>query len=167
MKDKNPTEYTFDEKLALVNNGLMAPEDLGVLPASGEASEATAGGAEIKPATSEELAKKPELGKYVVVQAAVIPLELRAEWAKLDAKRESKIVPFKFDKEAWIEEHKGEYISQAKFQCGTAAGVVEGKFSDPILGLCNLLDAVAKQIREFYENEKNTKSKTVANPIHT
>lgn len=167
MKDPNPNEYTYGEKLAAVNAGLMDPAELGVLPTPGDRAENTAGGVEIKPATPEELSQRPKTGDYVVVQAAVMPPDLLAEWARLDAQKESKILPFKFDKEAWKEEHKHEHRIQAKFQCGTAAGAVEGKFTDKVLGLCNLLDAVSKQIREFYENEKNTKSETVADSIRS
>ena len=163
MKDeKNPNEYTYAEKLAAVNAGLMDPAELGVIPTPGDQADSTAGGVEIKPATPEELAKKPETGDYIVFQAAVMPPDLLAEWARIEAKKESKILPFKFDKEQWKEEHKHEHRIQARFQCGTAAGTIEGTFSDKVLGLCNLLDAAAKQIREFYENEKNTKAEVVA-----
>jgi hypothetical protein len=158
--DPHPNEYTFAEKLAAVNAGVMAPEDLGVLPTPGDASEATAGGVEIKPATPEELAKKPETGDYIVFQAAVVPPDLRSEWARLDAKAENKILPFAFDKEAWKKAHEAEHLIQAKFQCGTASGAIEGKFSDKILGLCNLLDAASKQLREFYANEQKSKTDT-------
>jgi len=162
--DPHPNEYTFAEKLAAVNAGVMAPEDLGVLPTPGDASEATAGGLEIKPATPEELAKKPETGDYIVFQAAVVPLDLRATWSELDAKATNKILPFTFDKEAWKDAHKHEHVIQAKFQCGTASGAIEGKFSDKVLGLCNLLDAASKQIREFYANEKS-KTDTATPPM--
>lgn len=169
MKDKHPKEYTYGERLALVNAGLMAPEDLGILPTPGDKTEATEGGVEIKPATPEELAKKPELGDYVVFQAALVPLMLRGEWARLDYKQEHPLDPKLegFNKETWMEEHKDEHVIQAKFQCGTASGTIEGKFSDKILGLTNLLNAAAEQIKKFYEQEKNPEKEAVADSIST
>lgn len=165
MKDEHPKEYTYGEKLALVNNGLMSPEDLGILPTPGDKTEATEGGVEIKPATPEELAKKPELGDYIVAQGAVVPLRLRGQWAMMEYKDkhplDTKLT--NFNMATWMDEHKDEHLVQLKFQCGTASGWIEGKFSDKVLGLANLLDACAKQIREFYE--KNPGKKTVADSV--
>jgi hypothetical protein len=150
--DPHPTKYTYAEKLALIQKGLMAPEDLGIVPTAAEASEATAGGEIIDPEFDPN--KKPELGDFIVFQASEVPPDLRAEWARLDAKAKTKIVPFEFDKEAWKKEHENEHQVQCKAQCGTASMMVEGMFSDKILGLCNMLDAAAKQFREFYAHEQ-------------
>lgn len=148
--DPHPKEYTYAERLALVQKGLMSPTDLGIVPVAAEADEATAGGEIIEPEFDPN--KKPELGDFIVFQASVVPPDLRAEWAMLDAKAKNKILPFNFDKEAWKQEHKNEHQVQCKAQCGTASMMVEGMFSDKILGLCNMLDAAAKQFREFYEH---------------
>ncbi len=165
--DPNPKNYTYGEKLALVNNGLLAPEDLGVLPTSGDKTEATEGGVEIKPATPEELQKKPELGDYIVLQAAVVPLRLRGQWALMDYKQQHPLDTklTNFNMATWMDEHENEHLIQAKFQCGTASGAVEGTFSDKVLGLTNLLNAAAEQIKAFYE--KNSDKKTVANSVST
>jgi hypothetical protein len=140
MSDK---EFTYEEKLALVSQGLMDPKEIGVTPVVGEnTDQATID------KTLPDPKKKPELGKYVVFQAAEVPLDLRAEWARMD----TKILPF--DKEEWKQQHKDEHILQAKCQCGTAAFNIENKVTDVVLGLCNLLEGAAAHIREFYETTK-------------
>jgi hypothetical protein len=99
-------------------------------------------------------APTPVLGDRIEFRAGVVPLSLRAEWERADAK----IIPF--DTEAWIEEHKNEYRVQSMAAIGNGIMRLDQTFSDPVLGLCELMEQTAAKIREKHK-ELNEPSKKI------
>lgn len=132
-------EFTQEEKLALVADGLMAPEEAGI--ASAEEAHL-----EIEP----QAKPKPDFGDTVMLQAGVIPLELRAQWAYQD----TKIILAPADKTQWIKDWMKENSNTFKIQCGMRCGNLEAKFqrtyTDPVLGLAAILEIASRQLEAAY-----------------
>lgn len=140
MNDQNvPLDgYTYPEKLMLVSQGLMAPEEIGV--ATAEEAQALQ--------VMKDPPKQAFLGGYCTFEVSEVPLKLRALWAKQD----SKIIPF--NDEEWIEANKDTHRLQVRLRCGTVATMLDQTF-DSVLGgfvamLHNAGDLLAK-MKETYE----------------
>lgn len=135
--------YTYGEKLALVAQELMDPKEIGLASAE-EAKLRILGD------------PKPEikLGNFVTFEASVVPLTIRAEWAR----QEAKIVPF--DTEAWMAEHKKEFRIQARLRCGTAFGLFDQTFSEPIAGLIAMMENAVARLREKLAEEQAAEANT-------
>lgn len=135
-------EYTKEEKLALVADGLMAPEEVGLVSAE-EAH------LQLMPEAEREVV----FGNELFLQMGVIPLELRAEWAY----DENKIILAPADKTAWIEEWIGEnkktYRIQGGLRCGSLQGKFERTFRDPVIGLAQMLRVAADMLEAKYAGE--------------
>jgi hypothetical protein len=136
-------DYSYEEKLALVANNMMAPEEVGL--ASAEEAILKIEGKE---------PPKIELGNAVEFAASVVPIELRAQWAYQD----TKIVLAPSDKTAWIEnwigEHKNEYLIQGRMHCGTAMAQFQRTFKDPVLGLSQMLALCGTMLEKQYLGEE-------------
>lgn len=132
-------EYTQEEKLALVADGLMAPEEAGL--ASAEEAHL-----EIAP----EDKPKPDFGDSIMLQAGVIPIELRAQWAY----QETKIILAPSDKTAWIKdfikENSDTYRVQGAMRCGNLEAKFERTYTDPVLGLASILQLAGRQLEAAY-----------------
>lgn len=134
--------YTKEEKLALVAQELMAPEEVGLASAE-----------EAKAIIMPEEAKKIELGHMVEFAASVVPIELRAQWAY----QETKIVLAPSDKTAWLEnwigENKNSYLIQGRMNCGNAQAQFQREYKDPILGLSQMLRLCGEMLEKQYTGE--------------
>lgn len=136
-------EFTQAEKLALVANELMAPEEVGLASAE-----------EARLQLLPEAEKEVKFGDIVEFAASVVPLELRANWAL----QETKIVLAPADKTAWIEkwisEHKHDYLIQGQMHCGTAMAQFQRSFKDSILGLAAMLRLCGDMLEKKYLGEE-------------
>lgn len=120
-----PTDgYTYPEKLALVSNGLMAPETVGC--ANAEEAQAL----QVMP----DAPKQPHLGDFCTFEVSEVPHKLRALWAKQD----SKIINT-FDEAAWLETNKDTHLLQARLRCGNVATMIEQTYTDVVLGFAAML----------------------------
>jgi hypothetical protein len=97
----------------------------------------------------------PKMGDRVEFIGSVVPLRLRAEWEKQD----SKIIPF--DIEGWMAEHKDEYRIQTMAAIGNGIIRLDQTFSDPVLGLCEMMEKTAAEIRTKYEELKKSAEQPV------
>lgn len=135
-------EFTQEEKLALVADGMMDPKEVGLVSAE-EAH------LQIMP----EIEKEPIFGNELFLQMGCIPLELRAEWAY----DETKIILPPSDKTAWIEDwidkNKQSYRIQGALRCGTLEGKFERTFRDPVIGLAQMLRVAADMLETKYVGE--------------
>jgi len=144
--------YSYAEKLKMIEEGLMSPTEIGLPepdPATGEG-----------PVEKETVVK---LGTALICEAGVVPLELRALWARQEAATAAGLI-VEFDTEKWIAEHKNEYRVQCKLRCGTVEGRFEQTYKDPILGLAEMLRTAAKALEVKYsetitEDAKSEESK--------
>lgn len=136
-------EFTQEEKLALVANELMAPEEVGLTSAE-----------EAKLQLEPETTKEVKFGDIVEFAASVVPLALRAQWAL----QETKIVLPPTDKDVWIEqwvaEHKNDYLIQGQMHCGTALARFQRSYKDPILGLAAMLRLCGDMLEKKYLGEE-------------
>lgn len=130
--------YTPEEKLMLIDKGLMDPKELGLAGADVEANPQF----EVLP----DAPKRAVFGTTLLFRAGAVPLELRALWAK----QENKIIPF--DEEAWKEEHKNEFPIQAELHCGNTLCKFGQSFQDPVLGLVAMLREAANKLETGYSN---------------
>lgn len=132
-------EFTQEEKMALVADGMMAPETVGL--SSAEEAHLTIA-PEDKP--------KPDFGTTVMLQAGEVPIELRAEWAY----QETKIILAPYDKtkfiQDYIKEHSGSHRMQGKMRLGNIEFSFERTYTDPVLGLAGLLEIAAIQLEAAY-----------------
>lgn len=153
-KDKPPTDrFTPTEILEQVSLGNMSPLDAGItgpLPIIGE-----------KQPNPENLRVLPQgppkrvFGDKLELQAAVVPLALRAEWEA----QEAKIIPF--DKEGWIERNKTTYRVQGMLACGNGVLRLDQVYDDPVIGLATIIEEAAKKLREAYIAQKADEAKIV------
>lgn len=114
-------EYTPEEKLMLVNKGLMDPKEVGIagdIHIIGQTPTAPPNLVALPPAP-----KLPTLGPWITFEATPVPPDVRAMWAQ----DEAKIVPF--DTAAWKEEHKNEHLVQCIIRCGNIQGRLEKLFT--------------------------------------
>ncbi len=142
--------FSYAEKLSLVAAGNMDPKEIGV--ASAEEAQLKILG---------EAPPQVKLGDYVMFEASVVPLALRAHWAA----QELKVIPTdkKAWEEQWIEKNKNTFAIQGQIQSGTCMARAGQIYSDPILGLCEQMHRAADLLKEKYEELK----KTDPNPILT
>jgi hypothetical protein len=141
MKDPNPTFFTNEEKLDLIEKGLMDPAEMGLtckpseLPAvMGEAPKI------LPPAVT-----VPKLGNWLTFEASPVPPDIRAMWAKQDAV----IIPF--DVEAYKEQIKDEALIQVIFRCGNLQAKLEQLVKADALheGFAMMLEKAAAALRDF------------------
>jgi hypothetical protein len=145
--------YSYQEKLNLVAQGAMDPQEIGLPPED----------AGIK-AANEELNPKPKvlkLGDFVTVEASVVPPQLRAHWERQDLAIQPDN-PKAWEAE-WCETHKNEYAVQGLLTSGTLAARVGQIFSDPILGFVEIL----RKYADILEQKYNELKQTDPNPIIT
>lgn len=132
-------EFTHEEKLALVADGAMAPEEVGLASAE-----------EAKLQIEPEQKARPNFGNEVFLQAGVVPIELRAEWAY----DEMKVQLAPKDKTAWIqdwiEKNQKTYRVQASVRSGNIQAKFERTFTDPVLGLAAMLVLAGQQMEAAY-----------------
>jgi hypothetical protein len=148
--DPSPEAYTPTEILEQVALGNMSPLDAGItgpIPIIGESQP--------DPANLRVLPKGPtprKFGEQMEFQASVVPLTIRAEWERQDAK----IIPF--DTEAWIEQHKNEYRVQAMLACGNGVLRLDETYSDGVLGFCDIMRKAAQMLEEAYKKDNESVS---------
>lgn len=132
--------YSYAEKLALVAQEAMAPEEIGLVSAE-QAKDI------IEP-------PKRKLGDFLTFEVSEVPKDLQALWAY----QESKIVLDNEAKQAymdnWKKEHEGEIRLQGRVRSGTALAQLDLKVTDKIEGFCLLMEQAAEIVREEYANEK-------------
>jgi len=154
--DRDKGGYSYTEKLSLAAQGLMDPQSIGLPPE--EAGQKAA----IQEITGQEQ-PGPKLGDFVTFEASIVPLELRAHWARQDLK----VVPTGFVarewEQKWIEEHKDEYASQGSLHSGTCHATLQRLYSDPILGFVEMMRQAADLLEAKYEELKRNDP----NPIIT
>lgn len=134
-----PDEYTYPEKLAMVSQGLMAPEEVGV--ANAEEAQALQ--------VMDAPPKQPHLGDFCTFEVSEVPIELRKLWAK----QESKII-IAFDEDAWQAEHGGTHLLQARLRCGNVATMLEQTVTDVVAGFAAMLanaGMVLNQMKERFD----------------
>lgn len=129
--------YTYPEKLSLVANGMMAPEEVGCATIE-EAQALTV----MPPAP-----KQAHLGDFCTFEVSEVPHKLRALWAK----QESKIINA-FDDEAWMEVNKDTHLLQARLRCGNVATMLEQTFADVVLGFASMMDSASKVLLKMKES---------------
>lgn len=135
--DSSPNEYTRDEKLKLVASDLMDPKEVGMVSAE-----------EAKLELLPEAAKTITLGDAVNFQCGIVPLEIRAEWARQDLV----VVPTDISawKKDWMDLNRNTFRVQGVMQCGTAVAKFERTFSDPTLGLALMLKIAGEMLEKQY-----------------
>lgn len=125
--------YSYEEKLKLVAEGNMAPEEIGLASAD---------------QAQEQVPQEPELGKYITFETSEVPLELRALWAR----QELKIQPA--NPKGWIadyiEEHSNEHLIQARVRSGNQQGVLQRLVTEPVLGMILLMREAADLMEKKY-----------------
>lgn len=136
MSEQPPERFTPEEKLRLVEQGMMDPKELGLPGADVEENPKL----EVLP----DAPKRPVFGTTILFRAGVVPLELRALWAK----QESKILPF--DTDGWMGEHKNEFPVQSELHCGNLFGKFTQTFQDPVLGLVQMMHEAADKLEKAY-----------------
>lgn len=133
------SEFTHAEKMALVADGAMDPKEVGLTSAE-EAH------LQIVP----EDKPKFDFGTTLFLQAGVVPMELRAEWAY----KETKIILAPSDKtqflEDYIKENSGTYRIQGALRCGNLEAKFERTYKNPVLGLAAILELAGKQLESAY-----------------
>lgn len=137
----NSKEFTRDEKLNLIAEGLMAPEDAGL-------SSVEQAKLEIMP----DAQPIPQFGDSLRFECGIVPIELRARWAR----EESTIIPTDISgwEEEWREANKNTFLVQGHMQCGTVGAQFERTYSDPILGLVLTMRRCADMIEARYSEGK-------------
>lgn len=134
---------SYKEKLEMAASGLIDPQEIGI--ASQEDAVAKVLG---------EAPMQPKLGDFVTFECSVVPLELRAHWARQDLK----IIPSNpTEWEAdWIKSNKNSYALQGEMRSGTTACRVGQLFTDPVLGFADLMRKAADMLEKRYEELKAT-----------
>lgn len=137
---ENSTTFTRDEKLGLVANELMDPKEVGLTTAE-----------EAKLEILPEAERVIQLGTDVKFECGVIPLAIRAEWARQDLV----VVPTDISawKDKWMAANKNTYLIQGVLHCGTAQGRFQRTFSDPTLGLALMLKIAGEMLEKQYLGE--------------
>lgn len=146
-------QFSADEKLRLVAAGQMDPKEIGLV------SEEEAKNKLIENMTPEQQLAATKLGNFLVFEASEVPTLLRAQWALKDlavAIPKSEQADYL---ENWQATHKDEHLIQARFQCGTVAGVMEQKASDTVLGFAEILKKLAIAIQKRYEEQLQLEEK--------
>ncbi len=137
--------FTYLEKLALVAKGQMNPNEIGMASQDDAIYEITG-------------KKRPDawLGDWVTFEASIVPLNVRAQWAR----QALKVVPTDTAQwEAdWRAEHKDEHQVQGILKSGSVGAVVDQTYADPILGFAEMLRRAATMLEQRYEEIK------IANP---
>lgn len=128
-------EFTYAEKLELINRGEMDPNELGL----------TADEAGPQLAVMDDAPVEVRLGQVLNLKIGVVPIELRAHWAE----QESKIIGG-FDKEKWMAEHRDTFELQGQLNCGNATARFGQLFRDPIIGFCQLMRQAADRLETEY-----------------
>lgn len=136
MSEQPPERFTPEEKLMLVEKGMMDPKELGLPGRDVEENP----NLQVLP----DAPKRPVFGTTVLFRAGVVPLKLRALWAK----QENKILPF--DESGWMEEHKNEFPVQSELHCGNLFGKFAQTFLDPVLGLVQMMRQAADKLEKAY-----------------
>lgn len=144
--------FSYAEKLALVAQGMMAPESIGLSSQEQAYKEITG---------EEELS--PKLGDFVTFEASTIPSELRAHWACDELKVKPSGFVAKEWEAKWVEEHKDEYAVQGTLHSGTCHATLQRLYSDPIIGFVEMI----RQAADLLEAKYNDLKKTDPNPIIT
>lgn len=141
--DSQSGGYSYAEKLAMVSKGMMDPHEIGMTSQDDAIYEITG----LKPAPN-----LPWLGDWVTFEASVVPIEVRAKWARA----ELKVIPPNPDQwEAeWRSEHKDEYQVQGILRSGNVQARVDQIFTDPILGFAEFLRRVSDMLLIRYEQIK-------------
>jgi hypothetical protein len=148
--DSDSGGFSYLEKIALVAKGQMNPHEIGM----------TSQDDAIREITGKKLEKpQPFLGDWVTFEASVIPLDVLAKWARKDLK----VIPTDTAQwEAdWKEQHKAEFRVQGILKSGSVGAVVDQKYTDPILGFCEMLRQAADMLTERYEQIKNETDKPI------
>lgn len=134
----NPEGYTYPEKLAMVSQGLMAPEAVGV----SSAEEAT------QLQVMDAPTKTPFLGDFCTFEVSEVPQKLRALWAKQDRK----VIEAGDDfEEKWLAENKETHLLQARLRCGNVATMLEQTVTDVVGGFAVMLENAAGVLRQMKE----------------
>lgn len=147
-RDPNPTSFTNEEKLDLIEQGLMDPAEMGLTCRPSELPVVAGEAPRILPPP----VSVPKLGNWLTFEASPIPLDVRADWARQDAK----IIPF--DVEGWKEEHKGEAEIDVILRCGN----LQARFRQTVKadalheGFALMLERGAEALRNF---QKATEAK--------
>lgn len=133
--------YSYAEKLQLVAEDKMDPKEIGL---------ASADQAKLQVMPDAEPNRK--FGDFITFEASVVPLALRARWARQD----EKVIPIDTAvwEANWIEAHRHEYAIQCRARCGNALATLERLVTEPHEGFFILLDDVAKLFRE--EKQRQT-----------
>jgi hypothetical protein len=143
--DSQTGGYSYSEKLALVAKGLMEPKEIGMASADDAIYEITG-------------LKKPDaqpwLSDFITFEASVVPLEVRAQWAR----QEEKVIPADSVgwKEAWMDKHRNEHRIQAILRSGNIKAMLDQTFTDPIYGFAELLRQASDMLTQKYEEIKQT-----------
>lgn len=134
---------SYKEKLEMVAAGMIDPKEVGVTSQE-EAVAKMLGEAPIL----------PKLGDFVTFECSVVPLELRAHWARQDLK----IIPTNPQEweQDWIKANKDSYALQGEMKSGTIACRVGQMFKDPILGFTELMRKAADMLEKRYNELKET-----------
>jgi hypothetical protein len=141
--DSKEGGYSYVEKLALVSQGMMDPHEIGMTSADDAIYEITG----LKPAPPQQF-----LGDWVTFEASVIPLEVRAKWAR----QELKVVPPNKEQwEAeWRNEHKNEFQIECRLRSGSVYVIAQQTFTEPILGFAEMLRRMPDLLLARYEQIK-------------
>lgn len=151
--DSSKGGYNYAEKLRLVAAGQMDPREIGLPPE--EAGQKAA---------IDELDEKPKLlklGDFLTVEMSVVPIQLRAHWARQDLKIQPDN-PKAWEAD-WCEQHKSEYAIQGLLHSGGLIARAGQLFNDPILGFVSFLRTYADLVEKKYNELKQTDP----NPIIT
>lgn len=133
--------YTYEEKLGLVAQGGMDPKTIGLSSAE-DAKNIILG--QDKP--------EPKLGDFFALEASVVPIALRARWARQDLKIQPEN-PRGWEAD-WCEQHKNEHSIQSQFRCGSMAAVFGQTYTDPILGFIEIMRKAATLLEVKYAELK-------------
>jgi hypothetical protein len=144
MKKKKPPadKYTPTEILEQVSMGNMDPKEAGLtgpVPIIGETQP--------DPTKLRVLPQGPPkraFGDKLELQIGVVPLAMRAAWEA----QEAKIIPF--DNAAWIEQNKHTFRVQAAMAIGNGVLRLDRTFTDPVLGMCSIMEEAAQNLRTEY-----------------
>jgi len=150
--DRETGGYSYAEKLALVAQDVMDPKEIG-LTSRAEA---------VREITGEEKPSE-KLGDFVTFQVSVVPIELRAHWARQEASILTEGETAREWEQKWIEKNKDTYAVQGDVHSGHLHAKFGQTFSDPIKGFCVMLRNVADMLETKYEELK----KNDPNPIIT
>lgn len=146
--DKEKGGYGYAEKLALVAKGLMNPNEIGMASADEAIFEITG----TKP-------PPPFLGDWVTFEASVIPLEVQSKWAR-QALKVIPTNPAEWEAE-WREKHKNEFRLQGILRSGSCMAQVDQTYTDPILGMAELMGRAAKILLDRYDQLKKETDKPI------